>query len=81
VLRIYASRVADAEALTGDAGGPPPAPGTVAYSADRHPLVRTGSGWLKLVEMQWEGKPRVKGPDFVNGLQPAEREALRFGSA
>jgi methionyl-tRNA formyltransferase len=53
-------------------------PGTVRYSQDRHPLVATGEGWLKLVDVQWEGKPRVSGPDFVNGLQPAERESLRF---
>jgi methionyl-tRNA formyltransferase len=84
VLRVYASRIADGEsppALSLPAGGPPPPPGALAVSADRHPLIRTGSGWLKLVEMQWEGKPRVKGPDFVNGLQGAEREALQFGKA
>ncbi|MEO6094778.1 MAG: methionyl-tRNA formyltransferase [Fibrobacteria bacterium] len=52
--------------------------GTVRIGPDRHPLVATGQGWLKLVEVQWEGKPRLGGPDFVNGLQPAEREALRF---
>ncbi|MDB5049015.1 MAG: fmt [Fibrobacteres bacterium] len=52
--------------------------GQVRVSADRHPLVATGEGWLKLVEVQWEGKPRVSGPDFINGLQPAERENLRF---
>jgi methionyl-tRNA formyltransferase len=54
-------------------------PGMVRISQDRHPLVATGEGWLKLLEVQWEGKPRVSGPDFVNGLQPAEREGLRFG--
>jgi methionyl-tRNA formyltransferase len=52
--------------------------GTVRISPDRYPLVATGEGWLRLVEVQWEGKPRVSGPDFVNGLQPAERENLRF---
>lgn len=82
VLKVYASRVlAEApEALAADqASGPPSAPGTVFFTADRHPLVATGGGYLKLVEMQWEGKPRTGGPDFVNGLQPAEREGLRFG--
>ncbi|MEO7425574.1 MAG: methionyl-tRNA formyltransferase [Fibrobacteria bacterium] len=90
VLRIHASRVepAPAGALAmydavriGTTVGPDieivPA-GTVRYTADRHPVVATGNGWLKLVELQWEGKPRVSGPDFVNGLQPAERDALRF---
>ena len=53
-------------------------PGEVKIGTDRHPYVCTGDGWLKLIEVQWEGKPRVAGPDFVNGLQPAEREGLRF---
>jgi methionyl-tRNA formyltransferase len=54
--------------------------GTVRVGADRHPVVATGEGWLKLIEVQWEGKPKVGGPDFINGLQPAEREGLRFQS-
>ena len=71
VLRIHASRVeADPD--------PPGAPGEVRISQDRHPLVVTGQGLLKLVEVQWEGKPRVGGSEFVNGLQPPERTALRF---
>src|SRR5690606_1185009 len=89
VLRIYASRVVASgsapESAQGEgasdkaAHGPYAAkPGDVRFSSDRHPLVATGDGWLKLVEVQWEGKPRVGGPDFVNGLQPAERENLRF---
>ncbi len=53
-------------------------PGMVRFGNDRHPYVKAGEGWLKLIEMQWEGKPRVAGPDFVNGLQPAERDGLRF---
>ncbi len=52
--------------------------GTVRYSPDRFPIVATGNGWLRLLEVQWEGKPRVSGPDFVNGLQPLEREGLRL---
>ena len=54
--------------------------GTVRFSPDRFPIVATGNGWLRLVEVQWEGKPRVSGPDFVNGLQPAERDSLRFAA-
>jgi len=53
-------------------------PGMVRIGTDRHPYVATGSGWLMLREVQWEGKPKVSGPDFVNGLQPSEREALRL---
>ncbi|HKP94893.1 MAG TPA: methionyl-tRNA formyltransferase [Fibrobacteria bacterium] len=90
ILRIHASRLAPSppgaltvyEAVRLAAGMGPQvdivAAGTVRVSEDRFPLVATGEGWLKLVEVQWEGKPRVSGPDFVNGLQPAERKDLRF---
>lgn len=91
VLRIHATRVMAVEAVEAaeagaspaaqggpGTGGPPPAPGSVLVSADRYPLVMTGRGLLKLVEVQWEGKPRLQGPDFLNGLQPAERDGLRF---
>lgn len=90
ILRIHASRreasppgaITVYEAVRLAAGMGPDMdivhPGTVRFTADRHPLVATGEGWLKLLEVQWEGKPRVSGPDFVNGLQPAERESLRF---
>ena len=60
-------------------GGPPPAPGSLILGADRRPLVQTGDGCLELVDVQWEGKPRLRGLDFVNGLQPAERDGMRFG--
>jgi methionyl-tRNA formyltransferase len=39
------------------------------------PLVGTGEGRLRLVEVQWEGKPRISGRDFVNGLRG---EGIRF---
>lgn len=44
-------------------------PGEVFFSEDRYPLIGTGEGLLKLLEVQWEGKPRLSGPDFMNGLQ------------
>lgn len=68
VLRVFAARV------EGGRG----APGEVSISEDRHLLVATGEGRLKIVEAQWEGRPRMNGPDLVNGLQPAERDSLRF---
>jgi methionyl-tRNA formyltransferase len=68
VLRVHATRVVPG-------GG---APGEVGISEDRHPVVSTGEGRLKLIEAQWEGRPRMSGPDLVNGLQPAERDSLRF---
>jgi methionyl-tRNA formyltransferase len=90
VLRIHASRLEAAppgartlqEAVRLAAGMGAEvdivAPGAVRIGPDRHPVVATGDGGLKLVEVQWEGKPRVSGPDFVNGLQPSERENIRF---
>lgn len=33
------------------------------------PLVGTGDGRLRLLEVQWEGKPRITGRDLVNGLR------------
>jgi methionyl-tRNA formyltransferase len=41
------------------------------------PVVGTGGGGLQLVEVQWEGKPRITGRDFVNGLRGAP---IRFAS-
>lgn len=85
VLRVHATRPAalppgPAGDGAGAAGGAEEraAPGSVRIGADRFPYVATGSGWLQLREVQWEGKPKVAGPDFVNGLQPAEREGLRL---
>ncbi|MDQ3000495.1 MAG: methionyl-tRNA formyltransferase [Fibrobacterota bacterium] len=78
ILRIHATRVDIGFSGTGTGGTVTAEPGEVRYSVDRHPLVATGGGWLKLLEVQWEGKPRVSGPDFVNGLQPEERQGLQF---
>jgi methionyl-tRNA formyltransferase len=77
VLRVHATRPVAAPPLPATAAGAA-APGAVRIGTDRHPYAATGSGWLMLREVQWEGKPKVSGPDFVNGLQPAEREALRL---
>jgi methionyl-tRNA formyltransferase len=76
VLRVHATRIAEAPPLPAGEGAS--APGTVRIGTDRFPYVATGRGWLQLREVQWEGKPKVAGPDFVNGLQPAEREGLRL---
>lgn len=50
------------------------APGEISVDATRHPVVGTGEGALRLLEVQQEGRPRVSGPDWVNGL----REIPRF---
>jgi methionyl-tRNA formyltransferase len=84
ILRIHASRLSDsslkttASQLLDFEGADKAQPGEVVIGPDRFPWVATANGWLQLLEVQWEGKPRVDGRDFVNGLQPADRENLRF---
>jgi methionyl-tRNA formyltransferase len=63
-LRIHRARI---EAGSGDPG--------VVVVENGEPLVGTGEGRLRLVEVQWEGKPRISGRDLVNGLRGAP---LRF---
>lgn len=80
VLKVWATRLPGPDSAgIPDEAGPPPAPGSLILAAGRKPLVATGSGLIELADVQWEGKPRLSGQDFVNGLQPAEREGLRFG--
>ncbi len=50
------------------------APGVVSVEGGE-PFVGTGDGLLHLLEVQWEGKPRISGRDLVNGLRGA---ALRL---
>jgi methionyl-tRNA formyltransferase len=70
VLRIHRSRLADAAV-----SGAPALPGELRV-IDGEPFVGTGDGLLQLVEVQWEGKPRISGRDLVNGLRGA---SLRLG--
>jgi methionyl-tRNA formyltransferase len=65
VLRIHRTRV-----VPNFSG----APGSMSVQ-DGVPVVGTGRGGLELVEVQWEGKPRISGRDLVNGLRGA---SLRF---
>ncbi len=65
ILRIHRTRLLEQDGH----------PGALRIEADRHPVVGTGKGSLELLEVQWEGKPKVSGPDFLNGLRGSE---LRF---
>lgn len=66
VLRIYrAETVAAPQALASAADRP----GTLRVDLTRHPVVVTGEGGLRLLEVQQEGRPRVSGPEWVNGLR------------
>ena len=65
-LRIHSACVAD---------GPNPGFGRMRPDANYFPVVGTGEGALRLLEVQWEGKPRMRGQDFVNGLRG---QLLRF---
>lgn len=63
-LRVHRTRVASGRGM----------PGVVEFEGGEA-FVGTGDGRLQLLEVQWEGKPRISGRDFVNGLRGA---ALRF---
>lgn len=65
-LRIHRARV---EPGRGEPG--------VMTVEDGEPVVGTGEGRLRLVEVQWEGKPRISGRDLVNGVRGM---GLRFGN-
>jgi methionyl-tRNA formyltransferase len=62
-LRIYQAEVVAAEAALSLA------PGELAVDANHFPLVGTGNGTLRLIEVQVEGRPRVSGHEFVNGMR------------
>jgi methionyl-tRNA formyltransferase len=66
MLRIHRAKVVPFESK----------PGVLHLDADHFPVIGTGEGSLRLLEVQWEGKPKVSGPDFVNGLRGVEE--LRF---
>jgi len=65
ILRIHRTRPA---AGTGNL------PGELRVE-NGEPYVGTGAGSLHLLEVQWEGKPRISGRDLVNGLRG---EPLQF---
>ncbi len=54
----------------------PAEPGVLHVSPEHEPIVGTGTGSLRLLEVQWEGKPRISGRDFINGLRGTN--TLRF---
>jgi methionyl-tRNA formyltransferase len=59
-LRFHRTRVASGSG----------SPGVVEVEGGEA-FVGTGDGRLQLVEVQWEGKPRISGRDLVNGLRGA----------
>jgi len=58
VLRIHRSRMRPGQSESGK---------MIVESG--HPCIGTGDGLLELVEVQWEGGPKVSGVDFINGLR------------
>jgi methionyl-tRNA formyltransferase len=65
ILRIHRARPVPSDGA---------APGELRV-AGGEAFVGTGDGALQLLEVQWEGKPRISGRDLVNGLRG---ENLRF---
>ena len=66
ILRIHRTQVVSGDSIE---------PGILRVDS-QIPVVGTGDGSLRLIEVQWEGKPRISGRDFINGLRG--EEALRF---
>jgi len=64
-LRIYRSEILPSSADSALQ------PGEIALDGERFPVVGTGNGELKLLEVQLEGRPRVSGPEWINGLRGA----------
>lgn len=67
LLKVWRARVEDA--ATG-------APGTVVSVDKQGPLVATGEGALRLLEVQAAGKKRMKAADWANGARVAAGETL-----
>jgi methionyl-tRNA formyltransferase len=76
-LKVFAAPVADDPA--DDAGGDPgvdTAPGTVLGRSSEGVVVACGSGAVRLVAVQPEGKARMDGAAFANGYRPEPGETL-----
>lgn len=70
-LRVYKT------ACLAEGEAPALRPGELAVDAKHFPLVGTGDGALRLLEVQLEGRPRVSGAEFVNGLRGLEGMRLQ----
>jgi methionyl-tRNA formyltransferase len=60
VLKIYRTEKTDGDGLKNK-------PGVFLVENARHILVGTGSGYLRVLELQLEGKKRMNDRDFLNG--------------
>jgi methionyl-tRNA formyltransferase len=51
-------------------------PGTIAVVTQEGPVVTTGTGGFRLLDVAPEGRKRISGSDFVNGFRPRVGERL-----
>jgi methionyl-tRNA formyltransferase len=51
-------------------------PGTIAVVTQEGPVVTTGAGGFRLLDVAPEGRKRISGSDFVNGFRPRVGERL-----
>lgn len=63
----------------GEAAATSAEPGRVIVAGDRLIATCAQGTWLELVEVQPEGKKRMRSAEFLHGLQPAMREGLKLG--
>jgi methionyl-tRNA formyltransferase len=68
-LRIYRAHLVEKENLEALVPSGKPEIGKIYFDAIRYPIVATSDGGLRLLEVQAEGRPRVTGPEWVNGLR------------
>ncbi len=67
ILRIHRSEIIRS---------PGQSPGTISISDDKYPVVSCGADSLKLIEVQCQGKAKVDGKVFLNGIQ--DKSVLKF---
>ena len=81
-LKVWKSEVAEENCLpeedeTGDSGKrEDAAPGTVVRVEKNSFLVKTGNGYLRLLEVQLEGKKRMDAGSFLRGVSVEKGEML-----
>ncbi len=70
-LRVFRAEVLSSEAMLAltEAQSSPLVPGQVVLDAKHFPVVATGEGGLRLLQVQQEGRPKVTGAEWVNGMR------------
>lgn len=76
ILKIYRSRLLERDLENQLKEGPPGKVLAIGSGKTARLLVRTGDGWLEILELQPEGKKILQARDFLNGFRPSEGTVL-----